>query len=82
MEAVTRRSSDPSQLADAIALASLAARMPSAALFDDISYLLAAVRLHCARNPLRGAANLPRHPQRIRVSFALGRAACSALHAA
>ena len=43
MEAVTRRSADPAQLAEAVAAASLAARMPSAALFDDISYLLAAV---------------------------------------
>jgi len=46
MEAVTRRSSDPAQLAEAVAAASLAARMPSAALFDDISCLLAAVSAH------------------------------------
>ena len=44
IEAVTRHSADPAQMADAIAAASLAARMPSAALFDDISFLLAAVR--------------------------------------
>ena len=45
MEAVTRRSLDPAQLAEAVVVASLAARMPSAALFDDISCLLAAVRV-------------------------------------
>jgi hypothetical protein len=43
MEAVTRHSADPAQLAEAVADASRAARMPTAALFDDISLLLTAV---------------------------------------
>ena len=46
MEAVTRHSADPGQLAEAVAAASLTSRMPFAALFDDISFLLSAVRLH------------------------------------
>ena len=48
VEALTRYSPDPGALADAISTASRMARMPTAALFDDISTLLALVSFKLA----------------------------------
>ena len=44
MEALTRHSAEPGALAEAISRATRMARMPSAALLDDISPLLSLVR--------------------------------------
>ena len=45
MEALTRHSAEPCALAEAISSATHMARMPSAALLDDIAPLLSLVRL-------------------------------------
>lgn len=47
MEALTRHSAEPGALAEAISCATHMARMPHAALLDDIAPLLSLVRLLC-----------------------------------